>query len=77
MNLLTFENLAQLLAIQPGAGRSLGGVLPEKGLEVRQLRKVQLVGVLKQCPAIPLSSGSAFCCWRRTVSSALEAWATT
>src|ERR1700757_3127352 len=50
MNLLAFENLAQLLAIQPGAGRSLGGVLPQKRLEVRQLRKVQLAGGLKQSP---------------------------
>ncbi len=32
MNLFAFDNLAQRLAIQPGAGRSLGGVLLEKGL---------------------------------------------
>ncbi|MGF6537323.1 hypothetical protein OKW32_000609 [Paraburkholderia youngii] len=36
-----------------------------------------LQSVVRSVQRIPLSSGSAFCCWRRAVSSALDAWATT
>ena len=51
MNLLAFENLAQLLEIQPDAGGSLSHVLPEQRPEVGQLPKVQLAGALEHSPA--------------------------
>ncbi|MGF6921654.1 hypothetical protein OKW28_005851 [Paraburkholderia sp. 40] len=54
MDLLALENLAQLLAIQPGAGGAFGGVLPDQRLEVGQLRQIQFVHVLEQRPAHPL-----------------------
>src|ERR1700730_7683934 len=45
VDLLAIENLAQLLAVHPGTGGAVGGVLADQRLEMGQLREVQLVSL--------------------------------
>src|ERR1700757_5500047 len=59
VDLLAIENLAQLLAVHPGTGGSVGGVLADERLEIGQLREVQLVSILEQRPAHALQCGIA------------------
>src|SRR5258707_8688185 len=51
VDLLAIENLAQLLAVHPGTGGAVGGVLADQRFEISQLREVQLVSILEQRPA--------------------------
>src|SRR5882757_3478193 len=51
MDLFSIENLAQLLAVHPGTGGAVGGVLADQRLEIGQLSEVQLVSILEQRPA--------------------------
>ena len=51
IDLLAVENVAQLLAVEPGAGGALGRRLGDEGIEVRTLAFGKTLTVLKQSPA--------------------------
>lgn len=53
VDLLAVEDFAQMLAIEPCAGRAFGGGLGDQGVEVGSAFVGQAGAVLEQCPAQP------------------------
>jgi hypothetical protein len=64
------EDVAQLFAIEPGAGCTLGGEVDDETIEVADLVGGEFAFVLEQGPAQPLSAGSVFCSMCRILSTA-------
>jgi hypothetical protein len=56
IDLLAVEDLAQLLAIEPGAGGALAGGLGDQGIKVGPAGGGQVVAVFEQGPAQPLEA---------------------
>ena len=60
VDLLAIEDLAQLLAVEPGARGALGGDLGDEGVEIGPLAFGQALAVLEQRPAQALEAGIGF-----------------
>ena len=69
VELPAIEDIAQLFAIEPGAGGAFGGELDDEAIEVAASGESLLLS-LSKAPRKPLSAGSVLCSVRRIWSTA-------